>query len=240
MSVLVQLLLNGLLLGGLYAIISVGLTLIFGIVRVVNFAHGEFLMASMYGAYLLSTKLGMHPYVSALPLIVVFFFLGALVQRFIIDPLLDSDAHVQIFATVGLSTALLNLALLVFGANMQSIAPSGAQRTIALGEYRLVLAHLIMFVVAIALVLTAVFVPTVFITGISGQFYRQFALTIAISTVISAINSLTLSPALAANVHKSKSPVMIVPVCITPFVSGPPSSPAETTTGSPVLASVSR
>jgi branched-chain amino acid transport system permease protein len=152
MSVLIQLLINGLLLGGIYAIISVGLTLIFGIVRVVNFAHGEFLMASMYAAYLLSTHFGMHPYVSALPLVVVFFALGALVQRFIIDPLLDADAHVQIFATVGLSTALLNLALLVFGANMQSIAPSGAQKTMQLGEFRIVTAHVIMFAVAIALV----------------------------------------------------------------------------------------
>ncbi len=152
MSVLVQLLINGLLLGGIYAIISVGLTLIFGIVRVVNFAHGEFLMASMYAAYLLSAHLGLHPYVSAFPLIVVFFAIGALVQRFIIDPLLEADAHIQIFATVGLSTALLNLALLVFGANMQSIAPSGAQRTFHLGEYRIVVAHVIMFAVAIALV----------------------------------------------------------------------------------------
>ena len=53
-------------------------------------------------------------------------------------------------------------------------------------------------IIAIALVLVAVFVPLAFITGLSGQFYRQFALTIAISTVISAFNSLTLSPALAA------------------------------------------
>jgi branched-chain amino acid transport system permease protein len=120
--------------------------------RVVNFAHGEFLMASMYAAFLLSAKLGLHPYASVLPLIVLFFVLGAVVQRLIIDPLLDADAHIQIFATVGLSTALLNLALLVFGANMQSIAPSGAQRTLALGEYRVVVAHVIMFGVAIALV----------------------------------------------------------------------------------------
>ena len=53
-------------------------------------------------------------------------------------------------------------------------------------------------VVAISLVLVAVFVPTAFIPGITGQFYRQFAVTIAVATVISALNSLTLSPALAA------------------------------------------
>jgi branched-chain amino acid transport system permease protein len=152
MSVPVQLLINGLLLGGVYAIISIGLTLIFGIVRVVNFAHGEFLMGSMYAAYLLSKHFGLHPYVSAFPLIVVFFAVGALVQRLIIEPLLDADSHVQIFATVGLSTALMNLALLVFGANMQSTPPSAAQRTLQLGSYRVVTAHLVMFTVAILLV----------------------------------------------------------------------------------------
>lgn len=153
MSVLIQLLINGLLLGGVYAIISIGLTFIFGIVRVVNFAHGEFLMGSMYAAYLASKHFGLHPYASALPLVVLFFAVGALVQRIIIQPLLDADAHVQIFATVGLSTALMNLALLVFGANMQSIAPSAAQRTLLLGEYRIVTAHLVMFVVSVLLVI---------------------------------------------------------------------------------------
>ena len=58
-------------------------------------------------------------------------------------------------------------------------------------------------IIAIALVLCAVFVPMAFITGLTGQFYKQFALTIAISTVISAINSLTLSPALAALLLKA-------------------------------------
>jgi branched-chain amino acid transport system permease protein len=71
MNVLIQLIINGILLGSMYAIVSVGLTLIFGIVRVVNFAHGEFLMVGMYAAYLLSAKFGLHPYVSALPVTVL-------------------------------------------------------------------------------------------------------------------------------------------------------------------------
>jgi branched-chain amino acid transport system permease protein len=152
MSVLLQLLINGLMLGGVYAIISVGLTLIFGIVRVVNFAHGELLMGSMYVTYLASKHLGLHPYVSALPLVLLFFAVGALIQRLIIQPLLDADSHVQIFATVGLSTALMNLALLVFGANMQSVPPSAAQGAFQLGSLRIVTTQLVMFVVSIAVV----------------------------------------------------------------------------------------
>lgn len=152
MSVFLQLLINGLMLGGVYAIISVGLTLIFGIVRVVNFAHGELLMGSMYAAYLASKHLGLHPYVSALPLVLLFFVVGALIQRLIIQPLLEADSHVQIFATVGLSTALMNLALLIFGANMQSVPPSAAQGAIALGSFRIVTTQLVMFVTAIAVI----------------------------------------------------------------------------------------
>src|SRR3546814_10246581 len=103
MDIFIQLLINGLLLGGAYTIISLGLTLIFGVVRVVNFAHGDFLMVGMYMIYLLAANFGVHPYVGLIPIAVILFALGALTQKVIIQPLLDSDEHIQIFATVGLS-----------------------------------------------------------------------------------------------------------------------------------------
>lgn len=152
MEVFVQLLINGILLGGIYAIISIGLTLIFGIVRVVNFAHGEFLMVGMYAVYLLNAHLGLHPYVSVVPAVVLLFAVGALVQRFIIQPLLNAEEHIQIFAMVGLSTALVNLALLVFGADLYSVRPSAARNAISIGGFSIVTGQLVMLVAAIALV----------------------------------------------------------------------------------------
>lgn len=152
MEVFIQLLINGILLGGIYAIISIGLTLIFGIVRVVNFAHGEFLMIGMYAVYLLNAHLGLHPYVSAVPAVVLLFVVGALVQRFIIQPLLNAEEHIQIFAMVGLSTALVNLALLVFGADLYSVRPSAARQAISIGGFSIVVGQLVMLVAAIALV----------------------------------------------------------------------------------------
>ncbi len=152
MDVLIQLVLNGILLGSMYAIISVGLTLIFGIVRVVNFAHGEFLMVGMYAAYLLAAKFGLHPYAATVPIVILLFAIGAAVQRFLIQPLLGAEEHIQIFATVGLSTALVNLALLVFGADLYSIPPSAAQGTVMVGGFSLVKGQLVMFVCALALV----------------------------------------------------------------------------------------
>ncbi len=152
MDVLIQLVLNGILLGSMYAIISVGLTLIFGIVRVVNFAHGEFLMVGMYAAYLLAAKFGLHPYAAAVPIVILLFAIGAAVQRFLIQPLLGAEEHIQIFATVGLSTALVNLALLVFGADLYSVPPSAAQGTLMVGGFSLVKGQIVMFVCALALV----------------------------------------------------------------------------------------
>jgi branched-chain amino acid transport system permease protein len=143
---------NGLLLGGTLAIISIGLTLIFGIVRVVNFAHGEFLMVGMYVVYLMHHHFGMHPYAGAFVAVVVLFVCGALMQRFVIQPLLDADPHIQIFATVGVSTALLNLALLVFGADVFSVKLNDVTAsTIKLGPITVVTGQLITFLVSIAL-----------------------------------------------------------------------------------------
>jgi branched-chain amino acid transport system permease protein len=152
MDVPVQLILNGIMLGSMYAIIAVGLTLIFGIVRVVNFAHGEFLMIGMYAVFLLSKYLGLHPYVSALPVIVLLFMVGALVQRFIIQKLLGADEHIQIFATVGLSTALVNLALMIFGADLYSVNAPEVRQSIPLGRYTVLFGHLVILACAIALV----------------------------------------------------------------------------------------
>ncbi|MCG7360402.1 branched-chain amino acid ABC transporter permease [Roseomonas sp. ACRSG] len=155
MDTFVQLVLNGLMLGGLFAIISVGLTLIFGIIRLVNFAHGELLMVGMYLTWIGATKLGVHPYLLAPPVVLVLFVLGLLIQRFILQPLLEArDAHVQIFATVGLSTALINLALLVFGADLYATPSSGVRDSISFGPYRVLVGQLVMFVCGI-LVVTA-------------------------------------------------------------------------------------
>lgn len=152
MEILIQLIINGLLLGGAFAIISIGLTLVFGVVRVVNFAHGEFLMVGMYAVYLLSAHFGWHPYASAIPVALLLFIVGAAMQRFIIQPLLDADAHIQIFATVGVSTALLNLGLLIFGADVRQAQVTTGITTFQIGSFNIVSGQLITFVAAIALV----------------------------------------------------------------------------------------
>lgn len=152
MDIFLQLVVNGLLLGGAYAIISIGLTLIFGVIRVVNFAHGEFLMVAMYATYLFASHLGWHPYVSVVPVAILLFGLGALMQRAIIQPLLNADGHIQIFATVGVSTALMNLALLVFGADVLATHTDIGTGTVFLGSLSLGVGPLVTLGVALLLV----------------------------------------------------------------------------------------
>ena len=154
MNTFLQVVANGLMLGGLFAIVSVGLTLIFGIVKVINFAHGEFLMVGMYGSMLIATGFGTHPYVSVVAIVPLLFVLGALTQRFIIQPLLAArDDHIQIFATVGLSTALINLALLVFGADIWSTPSHGLRASLEIGPVRILQGQAVVFVVATLLVI---------------------------------------------------------------------------------------
>ncbi|ALM82483.1 branched-chain amino acid ABC transporter permease [Bordetella sp. N] len=151
MDILIQLIINGLLLGGAYAIISLGLTLIFGVVRVVNFAHGEFLMVGMYLVYLAANHFGIHPYIGLVPVAVILFALGAATQKLVIQPLLNADEHIQIFATVGISTILLNLALVVFGANVLRAPVELGTDSISIGNYAMVTGQLITFVAALVL-----------------------------------------------------------------------------------------
>ncbi|TDS78187.1 branched-chain amino acid ABC transporter permease [Comamonas sp. JUb58] len=151
MEIFIQLVLNGLLLGGAYIIISLGLTLIFGVVRVVNFAHGEFLMLGMYLIYLIATHLGMHPYVGLVPVAIILFALGALTQKGIIQPLLNADEHIQIFAMVGVSTICLNLALVVFGANVHRAPAELGTSSFSVGPFSIVSGQMITFIVGVGL-----------------------------------------------------------------------------------------
>ncbi|MDS1137216.1 branched-chain amino acid ABC transporter permease [Nitratireductor indicus] len=153
METFLQVVANGLMLGGLFAIISIGLTLIFGIIKVVNFAHGEFLMAGMFLTYLITTQLGLHPYASVVVVAPALFVLGAATQKLLIQPLLSArDDHVQIFATVGLSTAMINLALLIFGADIANTPSSGLRSSIQLGPVRILEGQLYILICAALLV----------------------------------------------------------------------------------------
>jgi len=109
---LLNILVVGLLLGGIYGLVSMGLNLIFGVIRIVNFAQGELVMLGMYGAYLSYWMIGLDPYVSIFIVVPVLFVFGALLQRFILQPL-QNEPMMQVFATFGLLLLLQNVVLAI-------------------------------------------------------------------------------------------------------------------------------
>lgn len=120
-KIFIELLINGIFLGGVFALFSIGLTLIFGIMKIVNFAHGEYIMLGMYATFWFFNLLGINPYVSIVIIGPIFFFLGYLSQKVIIQPILKAPNVAQLFTTVGLGIVMQNIALFLWSADPRSI-----------------------------------------------------------------------------------------------------------------------
>lgn len=151
----VQAIISGLVLGGTYAIISVGLALIFGVMRVVNFAQAAFMMIAMYATLSITQWTGLDPF-ATLPIVGPIFFVGAwAVYRLALKRVTGRRyAHDgQIMLTLGLGVVLQALALMVYGANPRSISTGYSAKALRLGGYVIDLPRLYAF--CLALVFTA-------------------------------------------------------------------------------------
>lgn len=150
MEQLLQAFFSGILSGGIYALISVGLTLIFGVVGLVNFAHGEFLMLSMYIAYWLYCFTQLEPYETLLLNLIIMATVGYIVFKVIMTRVLDADHSVQMLLTLGLSMVLQNLALMLFKADYRNVRTNITTDVINVGFFNLSTARVVAFAVAIA------------------------------------------------------------------------------------------
>src|ERR1700685_1564395 len=147
----VQAVVNGLLIGGIYALVSIGVSLIFGVVKIVNFAQGEFVMIGMYISYFLATWLGIDPLFTLLVSMPALFVIGALLQHFLIRRVLGLGDMPQIFLTFALSLLLLNVMLMLFTANYRTVHTPYTETAVQLGDIYIPAAKLIAFVVAMLL-----------------------------------------------------------------------------------------
>jgi len=171
-SDLAQLAVSTVLLGGIYALIAVGLTLIFGIMRVVNFAHGEFLMLGMYLAFWSFALLRLDPWFVLFVSIPLFFGIGFLTYVLVMRGVIHASHNVQIFTTVGLSTALQNLALAVWTADYRTLRPWHAAEPVRIVGTAFNLSQVVAF--AVALVLTVLLVGFMRLTH-TGRVMRATA-----------------------------------------------------------------
>ena len=141
------------LFGGVFSLMAVGLTLIFGVMRVVNFAHGDMMVWGMYLAWLLATRGGIDPYVGFVVCAAALFVLGFVVQRVLVQRIVDAPHEMQILLMLGVALVLENTALLAFGPEPQRVRSALAQSTVWLGPVFVDVARLIAFGVAVVLTL---------------------------------------------------------------------------------------
>jgi branched-chain amino acid transport system permease protein len=121
LSIVFASLINGLTMGAVYALIALGLTLIYGVLHIINFAHGAALMVALYGVYGLRQAFGWDPYVSLVVLVPAMFALGYVLQKIIIERASHGKDEYILLATLGLSIVLENLALLWFKSDTRTI-----------------------------------------------------------------------------------------------------------------------
>src|SRR5580700_10026031 len=146
-----QAVVNGLLIGGIYALVSIGVTLIFGVVKIVNFAQGEFVMIGMYISFFLATQFGVDPIASLVVSMPVLFVVGVLVQHFLIRRVLGLNDMPQIFLTFALSLLLVNVALMLLTANYRTVHTWYSDEAFHVGELYIPVAKLIAFILAMVL-----------------------------------------------------------------------------------------
>ncbi len=151
LTTLAQSVVNGLLIGGIYALVSIGVTLIFGVVKIVNFAQGEFVMIGMYISFFLANSFGIDPLLSLLVSMPALFVIGVLLQYFLIRRVLALGDMPQIFLTFALSLLLVNVALLLFTANYRTLQTPYSEMTVHIGPLYFAVAKLIAFAVAMGL-----------------------------------------------------------------------------------------
>lgn len=150
MEALPQLIASAIILGGIYALVSVGLTLVFGVMRIVNFAHGEFLMLSMYLAVGLFATTGIDPYVGLLVAVPASLVFGCLIYYAVIRPVVARSHAVQIFTTLGLSIVLQNAALFLWTGNFRQLRLPYGGNVVTIAGAAVTVAQLIAFAAAAA------------------------------------------------------------------------------------------
>lgn len=142
---------SGVLIGGVYALVALGLTLIFGVLRIINFAHGTLMMLGMYATFFLYNLGGVDPYLSVLLVGPAFFVLGMALERGVIEPNLAAPESNQLLLTLGVALFLENAALALFSADYRSLRLPYGSRALLLGDVVVNVPRLIAFGCSVAL-----------------------------------------------------------------------------------------
>src|SRR6202167_5977068 len=153
--ILITAVLNGLMTGAVYALVALGLTLIYGVLHIINFAHGALLSAALFAAFFAYQKLGLDPYLAALLIAPAFFAFGYALQRFVIGPASHGDDRNMLLVTLGLAVLIENGLLYAFRADTRTVDVAYGFKSLDVGFTFLavprVVAFVAVFVVALVL-----------------------------------------------------------------------------------------
>jgi branched-chain amino acid transport system permease protein len=138
-------------MGGVYGLVAIGLTLIFGVMRIINFAHGSLMMLGMFTTYWLFVLLGIDPYLSLLFSIPLLFIVGLVIEHFLIAKVLDAPEHNQLLLTLGISLFIENFALFLWTPNFRTLDVQYVKKAAMVGTVMISLPKVIAFLFAIIL-----------------------------------------------------------------------------------------
>jgi len=223
-TILIPAVLNGLMMGAVFALVALGLTLIYGVLHIINFAHGALLTAAMFAAYFAYSLLGLDPYAAAVLLTPLFFGLGYVLQRFVIGPASHGEERNVLLVTLGLAVVIENGLLYAFRADTRTVNLDYAFNVVDLGFAFIPVPRVIAFVVVLilALILWAVLSLTdtgkairavakeklgAELTGIDVA--HIYAVTFGLGTACLAIAACLLMPTYYVNPHAGNAFVLI-------------------------------
>lgn len=153
MVVFLQTIVAGLLIGGIYALIGIGMTLIMGVMGTINLAHGQLMMVAMYITFVLSHYMHIDPYLSLLVTMPSLFLLGCFLQKFLLNPLMKKESILpenQVLMTVGIGMVLAEIARLIFSSDYKTVKTSYSSSVFFLGDICFNVPMCIAFIFAIA------------------------------------------------------------------------------------------
>jgi len=165
-SLILQSIINGILLGGIYMMISVGLNLIYGVMRIINYAQGEFLMIGMYIAYWIFTLFGINPFLGIPIVATVLYFSGMFLFNYVVYPILKKPYETQIMTFVALIYILQNIALIIWTADYRTVNMPETSIPVAIGNIYIPSGRLIILGIAIVISLIVLFFLTRTKTGL--------------------------------------------------------------------------
>lgn len=153
MDVFLQTIVAGVLIGGIYGLIGIGMTLIMGVMGIINLAHGQLMMVAMYITFVLFHFLHIDPYISLLVAMPALFLLGAFLQKFLLNPLMKIESILpenQVLMTVGIGMVLAEIARFIFSSDYKTVKTSYSSSVFFLGNISINMAMVIAFIFALA------------------------------------------------------------------------------------------